>query len=128
MIMLYLLMDQLCPVYQLHLITLKFSPCEIASYDGDGSIKQSALPEKYAQSHSHSSSKHSVLPHCKLASFDGDSPNQSILSGKCVLPPCQLALSPLSTTPNSSSNDSILQSQLDPLNDSFPHAVESKNL
>ena len=108
---------------------IKFPPCEIAYSGGDGSIKQSALPEKYAPSHSHSSSKHSVLPPCKSASFEGNaSPNQSILSGKCALPPCQLALSPQSATPNSSPNDSILQLQLDPLNDSFPYAVESKSL
>ena len=108
---------------------IKFPPCEIASSDGDGSIKQSALPEKYAPFYSHSSSKHSVLPPCKSASFDGDaSPNQSILSVKCVLPPCQLALSPQPATPNSSPNDSILQPQLDPLNDSFPYVVESKSL
>ena len=61
-------------------------------------------------------------------SFFDASPYQSILSGKCALPPCQLALSPQSATPNSSPNDSILQPQLYPLNDSFPHAVESKSL
>ena len=101
----------------------------IASSDGDGSIKQSALPEKYAPSHSHSSSINTVF--CLLA-------NQlllmvmlhpiSLFCRKCVLPPYQLALSPQSATPNSSTNDNILQPQLDPLNDSFPHAVESKSL
>ena len=79
---------------------IEFPPCDIASSDGDGSIKQSALPEKYAPSHSHSSSINTVF--CLFA-------NQLLLMvmlhpispfcRKCVLPPCQLALSPQSATP-----------------------------
>ena len=48
-------------------------------------------------------------------------------TAKCALPPCQLALSPQSATPTPHQMI-ILQPQLYPLNDAFPHAVESKSL